>query len=588
MTGATLYPHEAARVEAATMHDLVIRNGTIVDGTGAASVVGDIAIDGDRITSVGGKAAAGREEIDARGKLVSPGWVDIHTHYDGQVTWDPYLTPSSWHGVTTVVMGNCGVGFAPAAPDRHQWLIELMEGVEDIPGAALAEGIQWKWQSFPQYLDAIEGMARVIDVGAQVPHGAVRAFVMGDRGARNEPATSDDIAQMASIVEEGIAAGALGFTTSRTLLHRAKDGVHVPGTFAAPEELLGIGRRMGAGVLELASDFMPEDPELEWMEQLATETGRPVTFACLQNDIDPGQWRRLLDGASRAAARGAQLAPQISARPTSLLIGLQSAVHPLSGHATYRAMAHLPLAERVERLRDPAVRAQLLAEPVQHGDRIVAYIASSFHKLFSLGTPPDYEPHPDRSVQAIAAQRGCAPLEVAYDLMLEEEGKALLYFPLLNYAQSDFEPIREMLLHPLAVLGLSDGGAHCGVICDAGMPTYLLTHWVRDRYRGARLPLEYIVHQQTTRTATLYGLHDRGRLAPGYLADVNVINLDTLALEAPEMVYDLPADGRRLIQRARGYEATVKRGQVIFRHGTATGALPGRLLRGAQAGPVAS
>lgn len=570
------------------MHDLVIRNGLIVDGTGAPARPGDVAIDGDRITQAGGTAGPGREEIDAKGQLVTPGWVDIHTHYDGQVTWDPYLTPSSWHGVTTIVMGNCGVGFAPVAPDRHDWLIGLMEGVEDIPGAALAEGIKWTWESFPQYLDSIEKMPRVMDVGAQVPHGAVRAYVMGERGSKNQAATADDIAQMAAIVRDGIAAGALGFSTSRTLLHRAIDGEPVPGTFAAADELIGIGRGMGAGVLELASDLMPEDPELEWMTQLSAETGRPITFACLQNDVDPGQWRRLLDGATRASEKGAHLAPQVAARPTSLLVGLQSAVHPLSGHETYQAIAHLPLAERVERLRDPAVRAQLLAEPVTFSNPIVAFIASSFHKLYSLGTPPDYEPHPNRSVKAIAAARGVSPLEVAYDLMLEEEGKALLYFPLLNYSQSDFEPIREMMLHPLAVLGLSDGGAHCGVICDASMPTFLLTHWVRDRSRGERLPLEYIVQQQTSRTADLYGLKDRGRLTPGYLADVNVIDLDALGLDAPKMIYDLPANGRRLVQGARGYRATVKRGAVVFRDGEATGTLPGQLIRGAQPAPAAS
>jgi N-acyl-D-aspartate/D-glutamate deacylase len=570
------------------MHDLVIRGGLLVDGMGAQPREGDVAIDGERVVAAGGTAGAARREIDARGKVVAPGWVDIHTHYDGQVTWDPYLTPSSWHGVTTVVMGNCGVGFAPARPDRHDWLIGLMEGVEDIPGTALAEGIAWSWESFPQYLDALDGRPRAIDVAAQVPHGAVRAYVMGDRGARNEAPTADDVAGMAAIVRDGIAAGALGFTTSRTLLHRAIDGEPVPGTFATADELLGIGRvlgELGRGVIELASDLMPEDPELAWMERLSIETGRPVTFGCLQNDIDPAQWRRLLTASERAAARGARLAPQIAARPTSLLLGLQGAIHPFTGHATYQAIAHLPLAERVARMRDPEVRRQMLAERVEHANPVVAFIASSFHKLFPLGDPPDYEPHPDRSVAAMARQAGTTPETIAYDLLLQRDGHELLYFPFLNYSGFDFEPIREMLLHPHAVVGLADGGAHCGVICDASTPTFLLTHWVRDRSRGARLPLEHVVSRQTRETARLYGLDDRGTLTPGMLADVNVIDLDALAILAPEMVFDLPAQGRRLIQKARGYRATVKRGQVVFEDAQPTGALPGRLVRGPQAGP---
>jgi N-acyl-D-amino-acid deacylase len=460
-----------------------------------------------------------------------------------------------------------------------------MEGVEDIPGSALAEGINWEWEGFPQYLDALDGKPRVLDVAAQVPHGAVRAYVMGERGAKNEPATADDIAAMGAIVREGLAAGALGFTTSRTMLHRAKDGEPVPGTFAGPDELLGIGRvigQVGYGVVELAADLMPEDPELAWMEQLSAETGCAVTFACLQNDIDPQQWQRLLAAADRAAARGARLVPQIAARPTSLLLGLQGDVHPFARHAGYRALATLPLAERVQRLRDPAVRAAILAETPPLADPIVAFISTAFHKIFPLGDPPDYEPAPETSVAAIAQRTGRTPHEVAYDLLLERDGRSFLYLPLLNYAGFDFEAIRTMLLHPRTVVGLADGGAHCGVICDAGTPTFLLTHWVRDRRRGERLPLEWMVKRQTSETAALYGLADRGRLAPGLLADVNVIDLDALALDVPEMVYDLPAKGRRLIQRARGYKATITHGQVTFRDGEPTGAMPGRLLRGPQ------
>ena len=572
------------------MHDLVIRGGTIADGTGAPARTGDVAIDGGRIAAAGGKAGPGRREIAADGLLVTPGWVDIHTHYDGQVTWDPHLTPSCWHGVTTVVMGNCGVGFAPAQPDRHDWLIGLMEGVEDIPGTALAEGIRWEWETFPEYLDAVERMPRALDVGAQVPHGAVRAYVMGERGARNEKPTPDDIERMAAIVREGIAAGALGFTTSRTLLHRAVDGEPVPGTFASEDEVLGIGRvlgELGRGVFEMASDLAPEGRELAWMTKLAGETRRPVTFACLQNDVDPGQWRRLLDAAAEAAAAGAPVVPQVAGRPTGLLMGLEGTAHPFLYHATYREIARLPLAERVTRMRDPAFRRRLLEESPAIQNPMAAFVARSFHKLFPLGDPPDYEPCPEQSVRAIAEREGRTPEEVVYDLMLRRDGKELLYFPILNYADGSFEAIREMLQHPQAVLGLSDGGAHCGLICDASTPTYMLSYWVRDRRRGERLPLEQVVRNQTRSTARLYGLQDRGVLAPGMLADVNVIDFESLRVEAPRMVHDLPGGGKRLIQEAAGYRSTVKSGEVIFEDGEPTGALPGRLVRGPQLPPAA-
>jgi N-acyl-D-amino-acid deacylase len=573
------------------VYDLVIRGGTLVDGSGAPARRADVAVEGERIRAVGEVAERGRREIDARELLVTPGWVDIHTHYDGQVTWDPRLTPSSWHGVTTVVMGNCGVGFAPARPDRHEWLIGLMEGVEDIPGTALAEGIRWGWESFPEYLDALDAMPRALDVGAQVPHGAVRAYVMGERGARNEKPTPEEIERMAAIVREALGAGALGFSTSRTLLHRAVDGEPVPGTFAGDDELLGIGAALGAvarGVVELASDLAPEGREFAWMSALSRATGRPVTFACLQNDADPGQWRRLLRAAEECATQGARVVPQVAGRPTGLLMGLESTAHPFLFHESYREIAHLPLEERVRRMRDPDLRARMLGERPQTANPMLAFVLQSFHKLFPLGDPPDYEPAPEKSVAAIAKRSGRRPEEIAYDLLLQRGGRELLYFPILNYADGDFEPIREMLLHPQAVLGLSDGGAHCGLICDASMPTFMLTHWVRDRSRGPRLPLEFVVRAQTRETARLFGLLDRGEVAPGMLADLNVIDFDALALDAPEMVYDLPASGRRLVQRAHGYRATVKRGQLISERGEPTPALPGRLLRGAQPPPQAA
>ncbi len=570
------------------MHDLVIRGGTLVDGTGSPARTGDVAIDDGVITEAGVKAGAARHEIDADGLLVTPGWVDIHTHYDGQATWDPYVTPSSWHGVTTIVMGNCGVGFAPAAPDKHEWLIQLMEGVEDIPGTALSEGIQWAWESFPEYLDALERMPRAIDIGAQVPHGPVRAYVMGERGAKNEKATPEEIERMAAIVEEGIAAGALGFTTSRTLLHRAKDGEPVPGTFAGEEELLGIGRVLGRAphaVFEVASDLAPEGREISWMQKLSSETGRPVTFALLQNDRDPTQWERLLDATDRVNAEGAFVVPQISGRPTGLLLGLQSTVHPFITHSAYREIAHLPLLERVKRMREPQVRQRILSERIEHRSPVAAMMLQAFHKLFPLGDPPDYEPAPEKSVLAMAEREGRTPEEVTYDLLLQRDGKELLYLPFLNYSDGHFDPIREMLMHPRTVLGLSDGGAHCGLICDASMPTFMLTHWVRDRSRGDRLPLEDIVRIQTRNTADLFGLRDRGELSPGMKADVNVIDFEGLGIEAPEMVFDLPAKGRRLIQRSYGYRATIVSGEVTYRDGEPTGTLPGKLVRGARPRP---
>ncbi len=573
------------------MHDLVIRNGKIVDGTGAPAFTGDVAIDGGIITSVGGKAGAARRDIDAAGLLVTPGFVDIHTHYDGQVTWDPYLTPSSWHGVTTLVMGNCGVGFAPVEPGKQEFLIGLMEGVEDIPGAALAEGIKWNWESFAEYLDAIELMPRTVDIGTQVPHGSVRAYVMGERGAHNEEATEEDIARMAVIVRDALTAGALGFSTSRTLLHRAKNKEYVPGTFASEAELLGIGRMLGVaghGVFEMASDMAGPDATMEWMGKLSSETGRPITFAMAQVDHDPDGFRRMLDKVKRFNRGGAHLVPQISARPTGILMGLEGSLHPFITHPTYRSIADLLIDERVARMRDPEIRRRILSEEPATKERVARHLMSNFTKFFALGDPPNYEPDRESSIAARAAREGRRPEELTYDLLLERNGRELLYMPLSNYAAYNLDSTREMLTDPATMVGLSDGGAHCGVICDASMPSYLLTHWVRDRIRGEKLSVEFVIKRQTSDTAQLYGLKDRGVLAPGMKGDVNVIDLDAMRLHPPEMVFDLPAGGRRLIQRADGYRYTVLSGEVTYRNGEPTGAMPGRLVRGPQSAPSAS
>jgi N-acyl-D-amino-acid deacylase len=574
------------------MHDLIIKGGTLVDGTGSAARAADVAVDSGRITDVGTVQGGATQVIEADGLLVTPGWVDVHTHYDGQVTWDQELAPSSWHGVTTLVMGNCGVGFAPAQPDRHDWLIGLMEGVEDIPGTALAEGIEWEWETFPEYLDALEKRRWTVDVGTQVPHAAVRAYVMGERGARNEAATAEDIEAMRAIVLEAVRAGALGFSTSRTLGHRAIDGELVPGTFAAEDELFGLGSALGeagAGVFELAplgsAGEMLEDAwhEVDWMRRLSAAIDRPVSYVLLQADDDPELWRKQLAASLEACAEGARLFPQIAGRPTGILSGHHTTLCLFSDFPAYlelRERCGSP-AELATALADPEVRRSIVSwapsSPAQADAMTKAY-----ERTFILGNPPDYEPGPVRSLAGMAAASGRSPLEVAYDEMAREGGQGLLYIPILNYALGDLDHVHDMMLHPQGLLGLADGGAHTGTICDASMPTFMLTHWTRDRSRGKRLPLEYVVKKQTHDTAQLYGMTDRGTVEPGALADFNLIDYDALTLGAPFVTNDLPAGGRRLLQKATGYVSTIKAGEVTFEHGEPTGALPGRLVRGAR------
>ena len=569
------------------MHDLVIRNGRVVDGTGAAARSADIAIDGERIVEVGEVTGEGREEIDAQGLLVTPGFVDIHTHYDGQVVWDPAITPSSWHGVTSIVMGNCGVGFAPVRKDHHELLISVMEGVEDIPGAALAEGVDFNWESFPEYLDAVEAIPHAIDIGAQMPHSALRVYVMGDRGRDHEEvATEEEIAEMRRLTAEALDAGSLGFTTSRTINHRDRDGNQIPTLTNAPTELWGIAQALadkGFGHMEIVSDFADLDKEFEIFEGMADNGGAPLSILLVQNDQSPDRWRRVLERVQSARQSGTDLTAQVAIRPVSLLLGLQSSLHPFITCPTYRReLADLDLADRVERMRDPEMRATLIEEHAGRTRGMSGMVAQSFHKMFPLGDPPDYEPAPEHSVEGRAAAAGVPAVEMAYDMLLERDGCELMLFPLANFTDGNHDVVREMNLAEGTMPGLSDGGAHCGVICDASFPTYMLTHWVRDRSRGERLPLEYVVQRQCRDTARQVGLDDRGTLEPGMLADVNVIDFDNLTLRAPEMAYDLPAGGRRLIQRAEGYKATIKRGEVIYSDGEATGKMPGQLIRGPQ------
>jgi N-acyl-D-amino-acid deacylase len=571
------------------MHDLVVRGGTVADGTGGPLRETDVAIDGGVVTEIGDIGGRALRVLDADGLLVTPGWVDIHTHYDGQVTWDPEVSPSGWHGVTTVVTGNCGVGFAPARDVDREWLIGLMEGVEDIPGTALAEGMNWNWESFGEYLDEVERSPRVLDVACLVPHGALRAYVLGE-GRSNDVATAEEIAEMGAIVREAVRAGAVGASTTRTLLHRAKDGELAAGTTAAADELIAIGEALGkAGhrVFSLASDMRDLDHEFAWMSEISLRAGIPVTYQVLQPDSAPDLWREWIDRGVAANRRGAWLVPQVAGKPTSLMVGFESTTHPFAHHRAYQDVAALPLPDRVAQLRRDEVRRAILDEPPQAGG-FVELLRGNLHKLFPLGDPPDYEPAPERSVQAIAAAEGRSTDEVLYDLMLQRDGKELLYLPVFDYAAGNLDAVREMLTHPATVLGLGDGGAHCGVLCDASLPTFMLTHWARDRSRGERLPVEQVVHLQTRRTAELYGFRDRGVVASGYVADLNVIDHDALTLAAPEMVYDLPASGKRLIQRARGYAATVKSGVVVREHDEPTGERPGRLLRGPRAQPSGS
>ena len=576
------------------MHDLVIRGGTVVDGTGGAPRTADVAVTGGRITAVGALGGEqARRTLDADGLVVTPGVVDVHTHYDGQVTWDPFLTPSAWHGVTSVVMGNCGVGFAPVRPGSEPWLVQLMEGVEDIPGTALTEGITWGWETFPEYLDMLEGQPRTVDVGTQVPHGAVRAYVMGERGARNEPATADDIAAMAALVRAGIEAGALGFSTSRTIVHRAIDGEPVPGTFAAEDELFGIGRVLASlrrGVFELApagamgEDLAAPEREVAWMRRLSAEIRRPVSFALLQVNAAPDLWREILRLCLDANTDGAELRPQVAGRALNILLGFQT-FHPFRNRPSYAAIAELPLAERIVRLRSADVRAAILSEGGGDDPLLAMIGGGSTARMFPLGEPPDYEPTPDMSVAAIAAREHRGEEEVLYDLMLRHDGRELVLFTLGGYSHGSLDDMREMLMHPNAALGLSDGGAHCGAICDASAPTFMLSHWARDRADG--LPIELVVKKMTSDTARLYGLEDRGVIAPGYKADLNLVDLERLNLRLPEMVFDLPGGARRLIQRADGWKATICSGEVTLEDGEHTDARPGRLIRGAQPAPSA-
>jgi len=570
------------------MHDLVIRNATVVDGTGAARFEADVAVDDGKFSQVDGEIGEGQREIDAQGLLLTPGWVDIHTHYDGQATWDPYLTPSSWHGVTTAVFGNCSVGFAPVRPGAERYLINLMEGVEDIPETVLAEGIDFRWESFSDYMKVLEETPRVMDIGAQVPHAALRFYVMGERGAdhQQEP-TGDEIDQMGALLEDALNDGALGFTTARTTKHRAADGRFTPGLTAGEPELAGLAaamKRADKGVFEVNSDF--GDGDFARLRQATEIAGRPMSVLLVQVDNAPDLWRETLDNVDAACADGLDVTAQVGCRAIGVMMGLNATVHPFSNHPDWPMLEALPPEQRAARITgDSELRRRLVEE--RPADAHTDWIDAALRRTFELPEPLDYEPDPSTSIAAKAEAMGRTPVDLALELLLQDDGQNLLMHPFENYHPGDLSLVREMLSNPNAVCGVADAGAHVGLICDAGSPSYLLTHWARDRTRGDKFELEYVVRKQTFDTARVYGLLDRGVVAEGYKADFNLIDFDGLTVHKPELVYDLPAGGRRIIQRATGYRHTFVAGQETMRDGEATGTLPGRLVRGAQDAPVA-
>jgi N-acyl-D-aspartate/D-glutamate deacylase len=570
--------------------DLVVRGGTVIDGSGGAPVEADVAVADGRIAAVGRIAGSGREEIDARGRIVTPGFVDLHTHYDGQVTWENRLVPSSLHGVTTAVMGNCGVGFAPCRPEQRALLVRLMEGIEDIPNVVLTEGLPWNWESFPEYFDALAQRRFDIDIGGYVPHAALRVYVMGERASAHEPATADDLARMGPLVREAVAAGALGVGTSRTIFHRASDGSSVPTLKATEEELAvlaGALKASGPGILQYAVDWDDAGETFALIRRVLERTGCPAAFSLVQSNERPDMWRRILDLTEQANDDGLPISVQVMPRPIGMLLSLNLTLNPFCTTASYKQIAHLPLAERVAAMRSAELRARIVAEATEpNPTNLLATFVRDFERTFEIAQPLDYEPPPEASIAAEARRRGVKPEELAYDLLLQEEGRKMLFVATVNYAGKSLDATLEMLQHRDTVPGLGDAGAHLGVICDGSYSTFMLTHWARDRRRGPRLALPAVVKALTRDTARVVGLDDRGLVAPGYRADLNVIDFDRLRLGLPEVRTDLPAGGRRLVQGASGYAASIVRGTVIARDDTPTGALPGRLVRGAQPAPA--
>jgi N-acyl-D-aspartate/D-glutamate deacylase len=570
-------------------HQLVIRGGTVVDGQGGKPFSADIAISDGVVTAVGKVDGKGHRELDAAGAVVAPGFVDIHTHYDGQATWDERLLPSAWHGVTTAVMGNCGVGFAPVVPDHHQRLIDLMEGIEDIPGTALHEGLSWEWKSFDEYLAAADARPHDIDFAAQVPHGALRVHVMGERAESGRPATADDIAEMAKLARAAVESGALGFTTSRTLNHRSVTGELTPSYDAGIDELAGIAAELGVagkGVLQLVTDFLDVDADFEVMTAMMRASGRPLSVSLAQFPLAPDAYGEVLRRMKDVNAQGMQMRAQVATRGVGLLMGLPCTLHPFMTNPVWQKIAGMPLGEQVQIMRDQSFKEQVLAAQTKEKNRnlIGGRLIDKFQLMFEMTDPPAYEPARSESVAARAERAGVSPEDFVYDLMLGDDGQAMVYVISANFVSGNLDVVHTMLTDDNTVPGLSDGGAHVGTICDGSFPTTLLEHWVRDRDRD-RIPLEFVVQRQSRDTARAVGLNDRGVLAPGYKADVNVIDMDRVRLRRPKMQWDLPGGGRRLLQRAEGYQHTFVNGVETYRDGEPTDALPGRLVRGGQPTP---